>query len=735
LLRNIVLTLLFTITAFLSAFLLFSVEPLIGRLILPKLGGAPAVWNTCMVFFQAELLAGYALAHALGRVLSPGKQRVVVAILFVLAAFALPIEISHRAIGPPPAASSPVLWLLEALAVSVGLPFLVLSLLSPLIQHWLSTAGQARSRDPYFLYAASNLGSLVALFAYPALWEPRFTLARQGLWWSYGYCILGFLICTAALWSYQPVRNTIDHVEVRARPIAWSRRLRWLALAMVPSSLMLGVTTYLSTDIAAMPLLWVFPLGLYLLSFIIVFGPGWGRLSRTVGRLTPGAALVLIVLIVFEDMQPPIGVVIAAHLGAFFLLALFCHGQLADDRPDPSHLTEFYLWLALGGVSGGIFNALVAPLVFPRVIEYPLAVLAACALRPSLSGTALQKRLDWLLPAALAAITIALVLGISRMPLEPPQLRAGLMFGLPAVLAYTMVDRSMRYGLALTALLVCGALYPSGQGRALCTLRSFFGVHRVTQDSSGQFHLLVHGNTVHGRENRTPGKESVPLAYYHATGPAGQLFHDLDRYLAHARIGAIGLGAGSMVAYARPDQEWTYYEIDPTVIRIASSPSYFTFLSHSRAKSLNIIPGDGRLQLAQAADHTYDLLILDAFSSDAVPVHLLTSEALEMYLAKLRPGGILLFHISNRYLDLKPVLAGLASPLKLECRFYDDLELSEADRVAGKDFSQWALLAAPGSEIWKELANPRWRRYSLTGREPIWTDDYSSVLPLFKWEQ
>jgi hypothetical protein len=728
------LTLLFTVTAFLSAFLLFSVEPLIGRLILPKLGGAPAVWNTCMVFFQAELLAGYALAHVLGRSVSPGRQRIMVALGLLAAGLALPIQLSHGAVGPPPAESSPVFWLLATLAVSVGLPFLVLSLLSPLIQHWLSAAGHARSRDPYFLYAASNLGSLLALLAYPALWEPRFTLARQGLWWSYGYCLLGFLVCGCALWSFQASRKDTDPIQVRDGPIAWSRRLRWLALAMVPSSLMLGVTTYLSTDIAAMPLLWVLPLGLYLLSFIVVFGPGWNRFSRIVGRFAPGAALVLVVLILFEDMQPPIGIVVAAHLGAFFVLALFCHGRLADDRPDAGHLTEFYLWLALGGVLGGIFNALAAPLLFPRVVEYPLAVLAACWLRQAVAGTAPQKRLDLLLPAGLLAITVALVLAIGRLSLEPPQLRAGLMFGLPAVLAYTMVDRPVRYALALTALFCASVLYPSAQGRALCTERSFFGVHRVTQDSSNQFHLLVHGNTVHGRENRTPGHEAVPLAYYHSTGPAGQFFHDMEPVLNHARIGAIGLGAGSMIAYARPDQEWTYYEIDPTVIRIASNPSYFTFLSHSGAKSLEFVPGDGRLQLAKAPAHTYDLLILDAFSSDAVPVHLLTSEALEMYLSKLRPGGTLLFHISNRYLDLKPVLAALGKSLKLECRFYDDLELSESERKAGKDFSQWAVLAAPASEIWTRLANPRWRRYSLTGKEPIWTDDYSSVLPLFKWE-
>jgi spermidine synthase len=687
-----------------------------------------------MVFFQAELLAGYALAHVFGRALSPGRQRIAVGVLFGLAALVLPIEISHRAIGPPPAESSPVLWLLAALAVSVGLPFLVLSLLSPLIQQWFSTSERAGSRDPYFLYAASNLGSLLALFAYPALWEPRFTLAKQGLWWSYGYCVLGFLICGCAMWSYRGSRRHIAALEVGVRPILWSRRLRWLALAMVPSSLMLGVTTYLSTDIAAMPLLWVLPLGLYLVSFIVVFGPGWRKLSHPLPRLAPGAALVLIVLILFEDMQPPIGIVIAAHLGAFFLLALYCHGRLADDRPDPAHLTEFYLWLALGGVLGGIFNALVAPLIFPRVIEYPLAVLAACCVRPSVAGTTAQKRLDWLLPTGLAAFTVALVLGVGRLPLEPPQLRAGLMFGLPAILAYTMVDRPMRYSLALTAVFLSSALYPSAQGRALSTERSFFGVHRVTRDSTGRFHLLVHGNTVHGRENRTPGHESVPLAYYHASGPAGQFFHDMDAHLAHARIGAIGLGAGSMSAYARPDQDWTYYEIDPTVIRIASNPSYFTFLAHSHAKSLEIVPGDGRLQLAKAPKHTYDVLIMDAFSSDAVPVHLLTSESLKMYFSKLRPGGTLLFHISNRYLDLQPVLAGLAKALRLECRFYDDLELSETEREAGKDFSQWAVLAAPDSRVWKELANPRWRRYSLTGREPIWTDDYSSLLPLFKWQ-
>lgn len=772
---------LFVATLFVSAALLFLVQPMIAKMVLPQLGGSPAVWNTCMVFFQATLLAGYATAHGLSARLSVRIQMLLLAILLLLPFVVLPIRSDHSALASAPGAENPIPWLLEHLVFAVGLPFLALSTLGPLLQRWFSRTDHPAARDPYALYAASNLGSMLALLSYPIVVEPLLPLASQSRVWAGGYLLLVVLTLTCGfVASLRPATVLPASNESEAgddRPISTRRRLSWVLLAFVPSSLMLGVTTYLSTDIAAIPLLWVIPLAIYLLSFIFVFARRQAIPHRTTARVLPILALVLAVLLLCEDMQPPIFVAIFLHLLALFIAALFCHGELARDRPSPRALTEFYLWMAVGGVLGGLFNALLAPLIFTRVVEYPLVLVLACVLRYRVRpGEEMRnaRSLGWAAVlggagavAGLGALTASLVLGLQAYGPESPQLRVGLMFGVPVVLCYTLVDRPLRFALGLGAIFAASSFYTGAEGRPIYAERSFFGVHRVTLDRTGTFHQMVHGNTVHGRQRFAPGELSAvagsvvgliappggsaafstvpavrtgteqqrePLSYYSRQGPVGSLFRALSPRLSDANIGVIGLGAGSIAAYAEPRQSWTYYEIDPVVRHIASKPRYFTFLSDAAAP-VRVILGDGRLRLRDAPDGHYRLLVLDAFSSDAIPIHLLTREALQLYIQKLEKGGVLLFHLSNRYLDLKPVVASLAGDADLVSRFYDDLKPTRGDRARGIEPSQWAILARTPDHLGKLSRSAAWQPYPTEAALPsVWTDDYSNVLGLFKSE-
>jgi SAM-dependent methyltransferase len=732
------LPLLFTLAVFLNAALLFAVEPLIAKMILPHLGGTPAVWNTCMVFFQAILLAGYAGAHALATRFS-GRHALLWTGFQLLVCLILPIHLSETFLNSVPQEANPIPWLMGLLLIAVGLPFFVLAMNGPLLQRWFTATGHPTAADPYFLYAAGTLGSMIALVSYPAVIEPGLGVVDQTWAWALAYVALVVLTWACATMLKPRVASRPgEQGPLPAEPLTMSRRLRWVALAFVPSSMMLGVTTYLSTDIATIPLLWVIPLALYLLTFIIVFARrriiprGFAR------RALPIAVLVLAVCLLCEDMQPPVGLMVALHPLAFFIMALFCHQELADDRPAPSQLTEFYLWLAAGGVLGGLFNALVAPLLFNRVVEYPLGLVLVCLLRSSPrleSPRPVRAWLDAGLPLALACLTAALVLGLQGSAVQPAQLRVGLMFGLPAILCFTLADRPLRFALAVAAVLLTGSLYTGAQGRPVYVHRSFFGVLRVTLDASGTFHQLMHGNTVHGRQRLPLEPDPEPLAYYHRTGPIGTLFRTLAPRLAEANIGVVGLGIGSLAAYAQPNQHWTYYEIDPAVKRLAFDDRYFTFLSSCRAGKLEVILGDARLRLREAAPKHYNLLILDAFSSDAVPVHLLTREAMTLYRDKLAPGGVLAFHISNRYLDLKPVLGNLAEDAGWVARVWEDLDLDPRDKENGKDPSQWVILALSTEELGPLAKSSRWTPLGPIPRVGVWNDDFSNLLGIFRWSE
>jgi hypothetical protein len=578
---------------------------------------------------------------------------------------------------------------------------------------------------------------MLALISYPALLEPNFTLANQAWLWMAGYgVLLGLtLACALVVWRSPATATKPDGLAPR-EPITAPRRLRWVMLALVPSSLMLGVSTHLSTDIGSFPLLWVIPLALYLLSFVVVFARHPIVRHQWVARMAPGGVVILTILLLAKSMQPPVAWWIGIHLAVFFVLSLFCHGELAKDRPDPAHLTEFYLIMAVGGVVGGAFNALIAPLVFQQIWEYPLALVLVCLLRsePAVEHSQRARQLDWLLPLALGGLVIVLSMAMRSAELTSNQLTVDVLFGVPSVLCYTFVERPLRFALGIAVVQLSSALVPADpHNRPLYVERSFFGVLSVTSDRENNLYQLEHGNTVHGRQHIHSADRAEPLSYYHRTGPVGNVFAALKPRLASGRIAVVGLGIGSLAWYAQPDAEWTFYEIDPTVNRLAHTKDYFRFLEECHAKRLEVRLGDGRLGLQEAPDDYFDLIVLDAFSSDAVPVHLLTREALQLYLAKLNQSGVVVFHISNRFLELKAVLAELADDAQLHCRYRDELIIDPAD--VGKDPSQWAVMARDPADLGSLLEDASWPKLDRRASSEVWRDDFSNILGVIKWRE
>ena len=730
------LTPLYAVTLFLGAALLFSVQPMVAKMVLPLLGGSPEVWNTCMAFYQAALLAGYAYAHLVTIRLGLRVQSALHLTLLILAFLLLPIGIpegSTRALSP---AADPTPWLLGTLLATVGLPFFAVAATAPLLQRWFAATGHPAAADPYFLYAASNLGSMLALLAYPLALEPSLNTRRQSEFWAASFVLLIALTtaCAATTWSRHGAADLPTETDGRGddaeRPglRTW---LGWVALAFVPSSLLLGVTTYLTTDIAAIPLLWVIPLALYLLTFILVFARR-PTLAHGAARALPVAVMLLLPALCAGLVQP---LWIPLHLLTFFLAALVCHGALARRRPAARHLTAFYLVLSLGGVAGGVFNALVAPRVFDRVAEYPLAIVLACAawaLAARPAGTAAVRPRDVALLLVIFGLTAALVTdlgGCAETALGP----LGVMIdsGLLTLVGATYRARPLRFALGVGALLLACGLAPGVDGRPLHKERSFFGVLRVTEVQPGNYHRLFHGSTLHGQQCLNRGRRREPLSYFTRSGPIGDVFAAFGRRPAGRRsVAIVGLGAGSLAAYAEPGSHWTFYELDPAVVRIARDPRYFTFLSDCRAAT-TLVLGDARLRLRHAPEHGYDLIVLDAFSSDAPPVHLLTREAFRLYLRKLAPGGWLVFNISNRYLDLDPVLGAQARDAGLTCRLRYDTKPTRAEKQQGKQASIWAVMAARAADLGPLADHPNWKPPRLRPGDTAWTDDYASLLPHF----
>lgn len=724
--------LIFTATIFLSSALLFVIQPIFAKMVLPLLGGAPAIWITSILFFQVVLLAGYAYAHWGPERLGNRRHAIMHLALLAGAALALPVGVPG---GWVPDESRPVIWLLALLTVSLGLPFFAMSASGPLLQRWFSATRHPYAADPYFLYRASNAGSMLALLGYPLLLEPLASLGDQGAFWSIGY---GLLFVFAAGSAYLLLRYPAAPQELspdaNARSearIGWTRRLRWVALAFVPSSLMLGVTTYLTTDIAAIPLLWVVPLSLYLLTFILVFGRKSLVPTRIAVRIQPFILIPVALLFLLRATRPPL--LLLAHLLAVLAVGVVCHGRIAEDRPAAGRLTEFYLWIAVGGALGGFFNAVIAPVAFDNIIEYPIALVLACLLRPGpgKSGQVRAWRWDLLLPVILLVLMLTVFAVFDRPGTAQPIVKLAAL-GTAALVVFSFAERPLRFALGMTAMLIAGAFLPTDQpASVLYASRTFFGSQKVVQQQDTGIRRLVHGNTIHGAQSTKPGMRREPLTYFHRGSPIGEVFGELGS--GFSSIGVVGLGTGSLACYSTGSQLWTFYEIDPEIEHIARDANLFTFLNDCEPEA-RVIIGDARLSLRDAQKDVYDLLVIDAFNSDAIPLHLLTKEALDLYLDKVAEQGIIAFHISNSYVDLRPVLRQLADDAGMLARVAVDRDLTMRQRVEeGKAPSIWVVLARSPAALGTLADDPEWGTPGAQSGVGLWTDDFSNLLSVFRW--
>ena len=673
---------LFALAIFFSASLLFIVQPLAGKILLPVLGGSPAVWSTCIVFFQAVLLIGYLYAHALSTRVARRWQWPLHLVVLIAASITLPLPVE---IGEPGGAD-PQWWALRALAGTVGLPFVALSATAPLLQHWFWRTDDPRADDPYFLYSASNAGSLLGLLAY-LLIEPVAARSVQARAWSAGFWALATLVGGCGYISRGEAPSQTGDARLRSEPaVRLSLRALWVALALVPSALLLGVTQHLATDVVSAPLLWVVPLALYLATFMAAFSTrGFGS-ARRWGTIAPLGALLVLVL-ALAQVRYPILLIALAHLTAFGVLAMLCHTRLAEGRPNPSHLTEYFLCISLGGVLGGAAVALVAPLLFSSIVEYPLAIAAAVLLRPQTIDA--DRR--------------------SRSPVGRWAVRA----------------------IAVT-LFVAGASVIRTGGEILHRERTFFGVHRVTSIQNGDWHELTHGTTTHGVQAFRGKVHVLPTAYYHPSGPFGDVVFTLSPDGRFRDIAVVGLGAGALAAYAGNGVRMDFFEIDPAVIRIAENPRYFTYLADARARqgaTVRTTAIDGRLGLRAMPVASYDLIVIDAFSSDAIPTHLITREAVALYESRLKPRGLIAFHVSSRFFDLPPVVARIAADRGLVCYVREDKDVPPEKAAEGMRASVWVLVARDENDM-GQLAHsgPRWIRLVSDPGAPLWTDDYTNVL-------
>lgn len=729
----------FIIAIFLAAGLLFLVQPMSAKMLLPLVGGSPQVWNTCMVFFQGALLLGYLYSHVLTTRVPLKAQFAVHVAVMAVAAAALPM------IRPTPDAVPGdwrlSAWLLGVLVVLVGGPFFAVSTLGPLLQRWFSRTSDPRAGDPYFLYAASNAGSAVGLLAYPVLLEPWFTLGEQAFAWTALYALL-ILAVIACVWAALKHPASGPPAPKAPRPeapapsgaVPWRRRAWWVLLAFVPSTLLLGATQAITTDVAPVPMLWVLPLFLYLLSMTLAFSPGVRVSAARLGSVAAPLGLALAAY-TLAKMYGDLVLGVVLHAAFLFSAAWMCHRRLADARPDPARLTEFYLWIAVGGVLGGVFNGLLAPVAFDRLIEYPLAIGLALALRPQAAAT-LRAPVQWATAAAGAAGLFVFVwlLGswLLRDVLTPGENRAVRSLVPVAVAALLWGwGGSLRLAGAVASLCL-STLYVGFPGRVLLTERTYFGVHRVIAVNDGRWHQLHHGTTLHGLQSRDESIRRIPTAYYHFTGPLADVYAAVGAR-APLRVGVVGLGAGSVAAYGRPGDDYTFFEIDPAVVRIASDPRYFTFLSDCRASS-RVVLGDGRRAMSAVPDNSFDLIILDAFTSDAIPVHLLTHEAFEsVYVPRLRPGGVITVNTSNRHVNLGYVLARVAESVGLVAYGRSDSVANSEEAGQGKKESAWMAFARDPADLGDIPRDSRWVRVIPPGSTPLWTDDHSDILRVLSW--
>ncbi|WP_375415603.1 spermidine synthase [uncultured Bradyrhizobium sp.] len=733
--RNRLVLTVYTAAIFTSALLLFSVQPLFTKMVLPRLGGSPAVWSVAMVFFQSLLLGGYVYAHVLMQI---RDRRVAVAVhlvLLVVALLTLPLGIANGW-GEPPTSGYP-LWLLGLFAVSIGLPFFALAANNPLLQAWFVRTGHPNGPDPYFLYASSNIGSFLALLSYPVLLEPMFTLRTQNLIWTgiYGFLILLIAGCGVLLLR-SPANAVVepDAAEAGLDTPGLALRLRWIFLAAVPSGLLIAVTAHISTDVAAAPLLWVLPLSLYLLTWVLVFQSRPLLPHRWMLMLQPLAIAGVIVLLAVGGEQNLL-LTLGGHQLCFFVIAMACHGELARTRPASKYLTGFYVALSFGGMVGGLFAGLIAPFAFSWIAEYPVLVALAVLCRPAVDERLRHwsRRWYWFLLAAAAAALIAPSFGGGKVFswLEDHRVTVISTVAMAGMIAAILLkaDRAKLACTAILALLLI-RIYPADDGRVE-TVRSFFGVHKMVVTANGQYHVLMHGTTIHGAEKfRNDDTSPVTgrpeaITYYHKDGGIGQAISAIRaRKGGPIRVAVIGLGAGTLTCASEPGENWKFFEIDQSMVDTARDPKYFTFIQNCEP-DLKPVIGDARLTFAREPDGAYDLIIVDAYSSDAIPIHLATEEAMEIYKQKLAPQGAVLMHVSNRHLELSSVVVGIAEANDLKSWVYSE----DSGRDREYIFSTTVVVSArEDADVGALALSDKWTLTEAEDNQRVWTDDYSNVL-------
>jgi SAM-dependent methyltransferase len=734
--RSLFLVILFAVTLFTSASLMFVLQPLFGKILLPLLGGAPAVWNTCMVFYQSILFLGYLYAHTLSMRYALYRQIQIHAGVIILSFFALPLALPENTV--PPVDTDPTFWLFRTLLLAIGLPFFVVSTTAPLLQKWFANIGHHTSHDPYYLYTASNTGSLMALLSYPFLIEPNIGVAHQKAYWSMGYALLCLLIagCAFMLWKMRRKTEAPPTPPIERNDLGIYKKLHWLALAFVPSSLLVGLTNFISTDIASVPLLWIIPLTLYLLSFIIVFSK-WNKIIHPLMvRLQPVFLVPFITYAFINPADLPYWAYLILHLIAFFFAVMVCHGELAKHRPPTQHLTTFYLLMSFGGMLGGMFNTFVAPFIFNGIYEYPIMMVAALLLRPGMKITFNKDLLLQIIAPALLVIMGFIVYASVHDLIRYFDVIAITLIALTC-LSYLFRAYPAAFALLIGAIVFLAFNLHDLSSHTLYQERTFFGVLAVQknvltneQNQPESYHELLHGTTIHGAQRLSANLSKIPLTYYSRQGPIGQLFKEYDSFNQKWSIGVVGLGAGALVCYAKNRQNWTLYEIDPLVVEIARNPAYFTYLELCSDDTVIHI-GDGRLSLAAEPDQKFDLLVMDAFSSDSVPTHLLTQEALELYFRKLKPNGLLAFHITNRHLALKKVLSIHAEHLHVAALIQEFKPLQTIPLVGATD---WVVMAIK-PETLDPLSLSRlgdWQKMPLYFDMKPWTDDFTNIFSIWK---
>jgi hypothetical protein len=731
--RNRLVLVVYTAAIFISALLLFSVQPLFTKMVLPRLGGSPAVWSVAMVFFQTLLLAGYAYAHMLMQIRNRAIPVVIHLVLLVAALLTLPLSIASGW-GEPPT-SGYAFWLLGLFVVSIGLPFFALAANNPLLQAWFVRTGHPAGPDPYFLYASSNIGSFLALLSYPLLVEPLFTLRMQNVMWTggYGVLILSIAACGALLLR-SPVLAVVDLAteDTHSPAPSWRLRARWIFLAAVPSGLLIAVTAHISTDVAAAPLLWVLPLSLYLLTWVLVFQSRPLVPHKWMLLLQQLAILGVITLLAVGGEQNLL-LTLGGHQLCFFIIAMACHGELARTRPPAKYLTGFYVALSFGGMIGGLFAGLIAPFTFSWVAEYPILLALAALCRPSGGDERRLGNWYWPLLAVLAIVLIAPIWfpGKPFAWLEAHRVWLATAVGVLAlVLALGLNAGRWKIFATVVLALALIRLYPSDDGRVE-TVRSFFGVHKIVVTPHGQYHVLMHGTTIHGAQKFQNDDGSLvtgrpePISYYHKDGGIGRAITAIrERKAAPLRVAVIGVGSGTLSCASEPGETWTFFEIDQTMVDTARDPKYFSYIRDC-APDLKPVIGDARLTFAKEPDGIYDLIIVDAYSSDAIPIHLATEEAMKIYKDKLAPQGAVVMHVSNRHLELASVIVGIADANDMKSWVYsedsgrdDEYIFSTSVVVSAREEADVGTLAS--SDVWTETEADENQR--------VWTDDYSNVL-------